>query len=153
MAPKKREAAAAPVTAPTRNGKKVRRQPAESGPPAGGPARPMPSTSAEEVHATAPEHVLQELAHALEQTGRAMPAIRKIRLADGALHISVHDVIVAIKGYSQQNAAQEFKRLGDTYGDWCATCTPINLAARSPQNHFWDGLPNYRAEGPLRAFW
>ena len=21
------------------------------------------------------------------------------------------------------------------------------------QNHFWDRLPNYRAEGPLRAFW
>ncbi len=21
------------------------------------------------------------------------------------------------------------------------------------RNHFWDGLPNYRAEGPLRAFW
>ena len=34
------------------------------------------------------------------------------QMADGALHISVHDVIVAIKGYSQQNAAQEFKRRG-----------------------------------------
>ena len=70
------------------------------------------STRGEEVQTTAPENVLRELANALEQTGRAMPAIRKIRLTDGALHISVHDVIVAIKGYSQQNAAQEFKRRG-----------------------------------------
>ena len=127
MAPKKREAAAAPAMAPTRNGKKVRRQPAESGPPAGGPARPMPSTSAEEVHITAPENVLLELAAALEQTGGAMPAIRKIHLA-GGIFISVYDVIQAVKGCSHRNAATEFKRLGDTYGDRYAICIPANFA-------------------------
>ena len=110
--------------APTRNGKKVRRQPAESGPPAGGPARPMPSTSAEEVHITAPENVLLELAAALEQTGRAMPAIRKIRLA-GDIFISVYDVIQAVKGCSQENAAQELQRMRKRFGDGCANCTAI----------------------------
>ena len=118
MAPKKRASAVAPAASGPAK-KAARRQAASAS---------TQSASGEEVHITAPEHMLLELANALEQTGRAMPAIRKIRLADGALHISVHDVIVAIKGYNQQNAAQEFKRLGDTYGDWCATCTPVSFA-------------------------
>ena len=77
--------------------------------------------------------MLRELANALEQTGRAMPAIRKIWLPEEGgwpegMHVSVYDVIQAVKGCTQPNAAQEFKRLGDTYGDRCATCTAVNFA-------------------------
>ena len=83
MAPKKRASTAAPAAAPARNGKKARRQAAESmsdagvGIAAGGVAYFARNAGAEEVQTTAFANVLQELANAFEQTGRAMPAIRK----------------------------------------------------------------------------
>ena len=39
---------------------------------------------------------------------------------------------------------------GDAKG--CTRGTRITLRDLI-QSNFWDGLPNYRAEGPLRAFW
>ncbi len=75
---------------------------------------------------TASENVLRELAGALEQTGRAMPAIRKISLPEGVF-VSVYDVIQAIKGCSCENAAHELKRLRERYGDDCANCTVIRF--------------------------
>ena len=39
-----------------------------------------------------------------------------------------YDVIQAVKGCSHRNAATEFKRLGDTYGDRYAICIPANFA-------------------------
>ena len=93
----------------------------------------MRSTSGEEVQTTAPENVLRELANALEQTGRAMPAIRKACLSAGeswpeGMYVSVYDVIRAIKDCNQQDAAKEYKRLCDTYGDRWAICPPVNFA-------------------------
>ena len=51
------------------------------------------------------------------------------------IFISVYAVIQAVKGCTQADAAKEFKRLGDTYGDWWAICPPINFADSQGRVH------------------
>ncbi len=103
-----------------------------AGPTAGGVACSVRSAGAEEVQTTASQNVLQELANALEQTGRAMPAIRKIWLPakeswpEGA-YISIYDVIRAVKGCNMENASNEFHRIQERYGDGSTICRAIRF--------------------------
>ena len=123
MAPKKRASATTPAASGPAK-KATRRKAASS---------PTQSTSGEEVQTTAPENVLRELANALEQTGRAMPAIRKIWLPEEGgwpegMHVSVYDSIRALKGGTQQNASNELQRIQERYGDRSTNCRPVSFA-------------------------
>ncbi len=65
------------------------------------------------------------------QTGRAMPAIRKILLPEEegcpeGMHVSAYDFIVATKGGTNQNASKELERVCERYGDWSPNCRPVN---------------------------
>ena len=130
MAPKKRASAVAPAASGPAK-KAARRQAASAS---------TQSASGEEVHITAPEHVLLELANALEQTGRAMPAIRLVRLADGVSHLAVPDVIMWLKSCNQQNAARELRRMRERYGDKCPNWTLVRFRDSRGRMNAW-GTP------------
>jgi hypothetical protein len=60
--------------------------------------------------------------------GRAGADLPRIRKTDGVPpEFSVYDVIVAVKGCSQANAAQEFERIRERYSDCCANCTTVSF--------------------------
>lgn len=102
-----------------------RRSPAPS---SNKPSRKPKRTAVFEIEqAAAPPDVLQELGRVLGANGRAMPAIRKVHLADGVF-VSVYDVILAIKGCSCEDAAKEFKRLRERYPeDRWAACPAVSF--------------------------
>ena len=119
MAPKKQPPGGAPAAAPM---KKVARQRASrttTATQAGAAdevARPVRNVATAVVQATAPESLVAPLAGILGKRVDDLPSIRKIRLPDG-MFVSVYDVIVAMKGCSQENASKELGRIRERYGD------------------------------------